>query len=352
MTLDEAIAATGGTAEGVKSSRSVLELATTLGVEMPITSAVVQVLHEGLPVEQLAALLLAPARTRPKALCERRPRAAGARLQVAPEVLDVLDADRQPQQVLRHGDATRSANRRRRSRVDSTPPRLVAGTQSRRARDDGVRRVGAAVRAQADDRAEAVHLRARRARGPGRRAGSGAGPRATAGCSASRRASSAAFALRALDPQRERAQPAQREPHLERSGDRRRAACGARAAGRAGRRRRPAAAPSTTSRVPGEVLGHGVHDDVGAELERALHQRRRERVVDADERARRVRGLDERGQVGDLEHRVGRRLDPEQRRRRRASAATTAAVSSMSTSATSMPSRCLRGPARSPRVTW
>lgn len=59
MTLDEAIAATGGTAEGVKSSRSVLELAASLGVEMPITAAVVRVLHEGLPVEQLAALLLA-----------------------------------------------------------------------------------------------------------------------------------------------------------------------------------------------------------------------------------------------------------------------------------------------------
>ncbi|WP_456787996.1 NAD(P)H-dependent glycerol-3-phosphate dehydrogenase [Cellulomonas sp. P5_C5] len=59
MTLDEAISATGGTAEGVKSCRSVLELATTLGVEMPITSAVVKVLHEGLPVDQLAPLLLA-----------------------------------------------------------------------------------------------------------------------------------------------------------------------------------------------------------------------------------------------------------------------------------------------------
>lgn len=56
--LDEAVAATGGTAEGVKSSRSVLELATRAGVEMPITAAVVQVLHEGLPVEALAPLLL------------------------------------------------------------------------------------------------------------------------------------------------------------------------------------------------------------------------------------------------------------------------------------------------------
>ncbi len=59
MTLDQAVVATGGTAEGVKSCRSVLELATSLGVEMPITAAVVRVLHEGLPVDQLAGLLLA-----------------------------------------------------------------------------------------------------------------------------------------------------------------------------------------------------------------------------------------------------------------------------------------------------
>ncbi|MDQ0426564.1 MULTISPECIES: NAD(P)H-dependent glycerol-3-phosphate dehydrogenase [Cellulomonas] len=59
MSLDDAVVATGGTAEGVKSCRSVLELATSLGVEMPITSAVVQVLHQGLPVDELAGLLLA-----------------------------------------------------------------------------------------------------------------------------------------------------------------------------------------------------------------------------------------------------------------------------------------------------
>lgn len=58
LTLDEAIVATGGTAEGVKSSRSVLELATRVGVEMPITAAVAQVLHGGLPVDALAPLLL------------------------------------------------------------------------------------------------------------------------------------------------------------------------------------------------------------------------------------------------------------------------------------------------------
>jgi len=59
MTLDEATAATGGTAEGVKSSRAVLDLAVRHGVDMPITEAVVQVLYEGLPVDQLASRLLA-----------------------------------------------------------------------------------------------------------------------------------------------------------------------------------------------------------------------------------------------------------------------------------------------------
>ena len=38
--------------------------------------------------------------------------------------------------------------------------------------------------------------------------------------------------------------------------------------------------------VAAEVLGRGVHDEVGAELERALVDRRRERVVDRDERVR------------------------------------------------------------------
>lgn len=59
LSLEEAIAATGGTAEGVKACRPILELAQSLGVEMPITHAVVRVLHEGLPVDDLAPLLLA-----------------------------------------------------------------------------------------------------------------------------------------------------------------------------------------------------------------------------------------------------------------------------------------------------
>ena len=42
-------------------------------------------------------------------------------------------------------------------------------------------------------------------------------------------------------------------------------------------------------RVPAEVLGRRVHDGVGAELQRPLVDRRRERVVDRDERAARAR---------------------------------------------------------------
>jgi len=57
--LDQALAATEGTAEGVKTSRAVLELAGAHGVEMPISEAVVKVLYEGLPVDALAPVLLA-----------------------------------------------------------------------------------------------------------------------------------------------------------------------------------------------------------------------------------------------------------------------------------------------------
>lgn len=59
LTLEEAIAATGGTAEGVKSSESVLELARAHDIDMPITAGVVDVLAGKLPLTELAAALLA-----------------------------------------------------------------------------------------------------------------------------------------------------------------------------------------------------------------------------------------------------------------------------------------------------
>ncbi|MBL0888854.1 NAD(P)H-dependent glycerol-3-phosphate dehydrogenase [Myceligenerans indicum] len=58
LSLDEAIEATGGTAEGVKSSASVLDLARTHGVDMPITEGVVGVISGKLPIDELGVLLL------------------------------------------------------------------------------------------------------------------------------------------------------------------------------------------------------------------------------------------------------------------------------------------------------
>jgi glycerol-3-phosphate dehydrogenase (NAD(P)+) len=57
MTVEEVIAISKQTVEGVKSSQSVLELARQHGVEMPITEVMVAVLHHGLEVGKVAALL-------------------------------------------------------------------------------------------------------------------------------------------------------------------------------------------------------------------------------------------------------------------------------------------------------
>jgi glycerol-3-phosphate dehydrogenase (NAD(P)+) len=65
MRLDEVIASTTQTAEGVKSSQSVLELARRHSVEMPITEVIAAVLHDGLEVGE-AALMLASRSAKPE----------------------------------------------------------------------------------------------------------------------------------------------------------------------------------------------------------------------------------------------------------------------------------------------
>lgn len=56
--MDETIAVTKQTCEGVKSCQPILDLATAHGVEMPITEQVVQVVHHGMaPREMLAAFM-------------------------------------------------------------------------------------------------------------------------------------------------------------------------------------------------------------------------------------------------------------------------------------------------------
>src|SRR5581483_11808886 len=67
-------------------------------------------------------------------------------------------------------------------------------------------------------------------------------------------------------------------------------------------------------RVAVDVLGRRVEHDVRSELERALDDRRRERVVDDDERSLRAGELRAGGYVRDLEERVRRRLEPEELR--------------------------------------
>ncbi len=58
MTLDEVMAVTKQTAEGVKSCRSIVDLARSCGVDMPSAEHVVKVVHEGRPVADMARSLL------------------------------------------------------------------------------------------------------------------------------------------------------------------------------------------------------------------------------------------------------------------------------------------------------
>jgi glycerol-3-phosphate dehydrogenase (NAD(P)+) len=58
MTIDEVLAITRQTAEGVKSCESVLDLARMNGVEVPITEHVALVVHEGMTVREMLQSLL------------------------------------------------------------------------------------------------------------------------------------------------------------------------------------------------------------------------------------------------------------------------------------------------------
>ncbi|MFB7378989.1 NAD(P)H-dependent glycerol-3-phosphate dehydrogenase [Kitasatospora purpeofusca] len=58
MSLEETIAATRQTAEGVKSCESVLDLARRSGVDMPIVEAVVDVVHNGRPTQEALRALM------------------------------------------------------------------------------------------------------------------------------------------------------------------------------------------------------------------------------------------------------------------------------------------------------
>jgi len=58
LSLEDAARATGGTAEGVKSCESILELAQRHDVEVPITAAAVAMIHDGKSVDDVTRALL------------------------------------------------------------------------------------------------------------------------------------------------------------------------------------------------------------------------------------------------------------------------------------------------------
>ena len=58
LSVDEVVAITRQTAEGVKSCQPILQLAASAGVEMPITEQVVRVVHEGMSPRQMLGALM------------------------------------------------------------------------------------------------------------------------------------------------------------------------------------------------------------------------------------------------------------------------------------------------------
>lgn len=64
LTLEQAVVAAKHTAEGVKSCGPVLDLARRVGVELPITEQIVAIVHDGIPVHEVAPRLLGRPRKR------------------------------------------------------------------------------------------------------------------------------------------------------------------------------------------------------------------------------------------------------------------------------------------------
>ena len=56
--LDEALHLSPGVAEGARSAVPILQVAREHGVDMPITEAVVRVVHEGATIDEMGEMLL------------------------------------------------------------------------------------------------------------------------------------------------------------------------------------------------------------------------------------------------------------------------------------------------------
>ena len=62
MSVEEVVALTRQTAEGVKSCRSIAGAGAAAGVDMPITQAVVAVVHDGVAADEMVRRVLSRAR--------------------------------------------------------------------------------------------------------------------------------------------------------------------------------------------------------------------------------------------------------------------------------------------------
>ena len=234
------------------------------------------------------------------------------------------------------------AKRRRRSRVDSTPPRLVAGTHSRSAATTASAASGPPCGRRPMIAPKPSMSRAARS-WPGSEGRLGCRTSATAGCSREPPGQLGGVALRALDPQRERAQAAQGEPHLERPGDRPvqravRVQPGVQVVvvGQRGAEHDVACARRGTWSRSARRRPRRARTGAGPGASRTCCRRRRARPPRAPPR---------RAPAGRRPRASGWSASrPRAATRAAASlrAATTAAVSSMSTSVTSMPSRSCR----------
>ena len=264
---------------------------------MPIVEHVVAVVHDGCqPVEggrepDVAGPQgrddLRPAEPRPAGLSAavRRPASQGAG-QVAPQVLDVLDADRRgaagspaPSAAPRRaGAGARSATRRRRGWSRAVQSRVAATRPARRPR----RRRRTSID---DDRARSR----------------GSGPAATAGWPASRPASSAALAL-ARSTRRCRVRSPRRASQVSIGPAIAPWTAGGAGAARArrGRRRCPRStvAPRMTSECPARYLVTECTTTSAPSVERLLARRGVAKVLSHDGERARARGPPRRGPAG------------------------------------------------------
>ena len=252
------------------------------------------------------ALTLTAARGAQRRACDRL-------REIGPEVVDVLEADGQPQQALGHAALRLHARTALDQRLDAAEagraadePHVVLAAPGRRARRRARRRAPRRRRRASG---------ATRDRSPGGRGGRDSAPRAPpdarrAAARARLRSRPGAAAARAASAAR--AGAATRHPARAR-----RRSCGASArCARAGRsrasRRRPRARRSAPRGTSWRSARRGLRRGRGA-----LEERRRERAVAAQERTARVRGRGRLLDVGQREQRIRGRLDDRERGARR-----------------------------------